>query len=159
MTLTKRQVKAFLDVVSADETRPILCNAMISIFEGEPYLMATNSYKLAALGLPHELVALDGLSISRESLVRWYKLAENKDFFTDETVRELATELEGTYPEWQQFLKPLTDNSPRIAFNAEYMLTMQILHGDSLTWEFGTSLQPIVAYASDNIYLVMPLRS
>lgn len=161
MNLSRRQVKALLDVVSADEMRPILCRAEVQLFEDRPYLVATNSYMLAAIKLPEAFTDLVGHSITRQDLVKWYKLATGRDQFTEDNVRELATVHDGKYPEWQR-LVPTGEAVPMssMVFNADYCATMQVLADTKgLEWKYFGALAPMLAKTADKILIVMPMKN
>ena len=166
MNLTKKQVKAFLEVLSSDDTRPILTQASIELHNDHTYLVATDAYKLAAI-LVNGVSDMIGKRIPREELVKWYKLASNKDYFTDENVRELATldpEEHGKYPEWQK-LMPKDDQEKSqqtsIGVNASYLLTMENLAqertGSGMYWDCYNNTM-LVNRSNDNYYIVMELR-
>jgi hypothetical protein len=172
VNLSKKQVKAFLEVISSDETRPVLTHAKIDELEGQPVLIGTDSYKLAAIKLTDDILPKMGSLIPRAELVKWYKLASNKDYLTETELLEMAIpddqgfgEDKTQYPKWQK-LVPSEDTRTEltgICINADFMATMQILSGSDgysggMPWEFYGSLSPVISRKDGSIYLVMPLK-
>jgi hypothetical protein len=156
MQLTRQQVKALLNVLSSD--RPILTHTAISEYKGHIYLVATNSYTLSAIRLEDSLKELIGKSIDREDIIKWYKLASGKDMFTSETVRELAQDIDGTYPQWQPLIPTESEAIKQIGLDAKLLLVLQELAGgNNLTLQFYGDTKPVVAYSGDDIYLIMPI--
>lgn len=164
MNLTKRQVKALLEVISADESRPVLTHAKIDTFNDQTVLVATDSYKLAAINLDPKIVKpILGQLIPRAELQKWYKLATNKDFLTDTdlltiTVKESEV---GKYPQWQQLVpdKKKFSALAGIGLNASYLLTIQtLIDTTALMLEFYGPLMPVVIRHDQNTYIVMPIK-
>lgn len=164
MNLTKKQVKAFLEILSSDNVHPILTQASIELYNDVTHLVATDSYKLVAIPV-NGVSDMIGKRISREDIVKWYKLASNKDRFTDENVRELATlnpEEHGKYPKWQD----LVPTGEKTAFtqtilNVNYLMTIQnLFEVPGLTLEFyGDKFGPVVVRNNGMLGLIMPLKS
>ena len=159
MELNRKQIKSLLDVMSSDTSRPVLTEANINIAEGNLYLTATDGYQLVALLLDDSLKELEGKAITRADMTKWYKLATAKDIFNNDTVKELATESAGNYPDWYKIIDREQEAIPEITINATYMLTMQIIADKPLPWMFHGKLGPAVARWNDDIYVVMPLKS
>ena len=174
MNLTKKQVKAFLEVLSSDDARPVLTQASIELYNDVSHLVATDGYTLAAIPV-NGVSDMIGRRIEREDLVKWYKLASNKDIFTDENVRELAKEvytdfgekdtegkLYGKYPEWQKLVPTGEHGSfSTVSLNAKYLLTMQTLVGQDEGIEmqfYGDKFSPVVIKHDGILCLVMPLK-
>lgn len=165
MNLTKKQVKAFLEVLSSDEVRPILTQASIELYNDITHLVATDSYKLVAIPV-NGVSDMVGKRIPRAELVKWYKLAGTKDYFTDENVRELATidpEEHGKYPEWQKLIPTDTEEpfaQTGMGVQASFLVTMENLAGQSggMYWDFYKDHSMIVAKENSCIYVVMELR-
>lgn len=171
MNITKKQVKALLDVINSDETRPILTNAKIDTFEGNPVLVATDTYKMSIIKLSDDVLPIMGQLIPRAELIKWYKLAGNKDYFTEADLLTIAKPDNGgfndepQYPKWQQLVpqQKLIQPQASIRINAAYMHTMQVLadcdtYPAGMLWEFYGDLAPVVARHENNIYIVMPLK-
>jgi len=172
MNLTKKQVKAFLDVLSSDSARPVLTQASIELYNDVSHLVATDGYMLAAIPV-NGVSDMIGRRIEREDIVKWYKLANTKDLFTDDNVRELAKEtftdfgdkdtdgkLHGKYPEWQN------SYDERAAFtsvnlNVKYLVTAQNVlgteHGIEMQF-YGDKFSPVVIKNDGTLVLVMPLK-
>jgi DNA polymerase III sliding clamp (beta) subunit (PCNA family) len=175
MNLTKKQVKAFLDVISSDETRPILTNAKIDTYEGRPVLVGTDSYKLAVITLTDDILPLMGYLIPRAELIKWHKLASHKDYLTEADLQPMATpddqamfrnddQDKSQYPKWQPLVtRDKNEAVTHISINAQFMATMQTLadadgYNGGLVWEFGGALAPVIAEHNQNIYVVMPRK-
>jgi DNA polymerase III sliding clamp (beta) subunit (PCNA family) len=166
MTLTKKQVKSLLEVISSDDTRPMLQQVKIDTFEDKPVLVATDGYVLAAINLDDSVLPEVGKMIDRSEIVKWYKLATNKDIFSEATLLELPkTHIEGVYPVWQKLVPEAKDFSAQASmrFNAQYMATIQTLaardgYNAGLCWELYGKLSPLVARDESGTYLVMPLK-
>jgi len=174
MNLTKKQVKAFLEVLSSDTARPVLTQASIELYNDVSHLVATDGYMLAAIPV-NGVSDMIGRRIEREDIVKWYKLAGTKDVFTDDDVRELAKEvytdfgekdtegkLYGKYPEWQK-LVPTGENAAftGINLNVKYLMTAQTLLGRDSGIEmqfFGDKFSPVVIKNDGMLVLVMPLK-
>lgn len=160
--------------MSSDDSRPILQQANIDLYNDVTYLVATDSYKLVAL--PVDGVSdIVGHRIEREDIVKWYKLASNKDRFTNDTVRELAkptytdfsekdteVKLYGKYPQWQSLI-PTGEKTAltETALNANFLVTVQNLFDSSgLTLQFYKDKSgPVVVRNNGMIGLIVPIRS
>lgn len=166
--MNKKQVAAFLKVLSKDEPRQVLRNAYINNIEGETVLVATNGIALAAVNLDEDAEHLQGTLIARPYIERWYKLATGKDRLDYESLKRIIDEQyndgetpKGEYPNWQsivpdEFRKPVG----AITFNAEYMFILQSIDGsDSLTWSLGGSLEPVMARNERGLYIFMPKKA
>ncbi|WP_157929167.1 hypothetical protein [Mycobacteroides abscessus] len=157
MNLSKKQVKALLEVMSSDTTRPVLMAAKVDKHDEETVLVAMDGYVLAELAAP-ELGEHVGKYLSRAELTKWYKLAGNKDQLTHEGIVEmLSTEEDYNYPEWQRLMGGLNQQPiDALAVNPKYLVTMNALADSTLTWKFnGHALK---AEHERNTYLVMPLK-
>lgn len=174
MNLTKRQVKAFLSVLSDDSTRPVLTQASIELYNGVTHIVATDGYTLAAIPV-NGVADIIGHRIERSDIVKWYKLASAKDTFTDENVRELARptytdfgdndtdgKLYGKYPEWQKLI-PSGDSvdMSTISINSEYLLTMQTLinNGPLMLNFYGKNAPVVIRGVNNMLCVVMPCKS
>lgn len=164
MQLTKQQIKALLEVLSSDEVRPILTQASIELYNDVTHLVATDSYKLVAIPV-NGVSDMVGKRIPREELVKWYKLASNKDRFTDDNVRELATidpEEHGKYPDWQKLVPKEDEEKSQqtsIGVQASYLVTMEKLADQpgGMYWDCYNNTM-LVSRVNGSIYLVMELR-
>lgn len=162
-SLTKRQVKSLLEVIANDDTRPILMQSKIDLFEGKPVLVATDSYKMVIFALSDAVLPELGKMIDRSEIVKWYKLANAKDIFTEADLIDLpATTIAGKYPEWQK-LVPLSEEiaaQEKMSLNASYLLELGILAGNTgMTLEFYGRMRPIVCHFDNNIFILMPLKN
>lgn len=166
MTLSKRQVKALLDVISKDESRPILTYAKLDIYKGKPVLVATDSYHMVVLPLTDTILpeATEGKLISRDDLTKWYKLAENRELLGD---LELATMAQdeaevGKYPAYAKLIEGFTPQAVSfISFNPDYIANMQTLAGigrSGLKWQFHGVLGAMLAELDGAMYIVMPMK-
>jgi hypothetical protein len=161
MTLTKKQVKALLDVISADTSRPVLCTAYIRRSgDGQTYLVATDGYVLTKLYSPG-LAAHEGKFLKRESLIRWTKLAGTKDVLADEEIIEMLTNDDvGSFPATDPLLENLTPTGQTVFnVNPKYLVTMEQLADTALQWTVHGGTNPYIARSDKNVYVVMPLKS
>lgn len=162
MQLTRKQVKALLDVISSDETRPVLNNLVIDKYENKIVAVATDGYKLVALDTEISEDHL-GKVVSRENLIKWYKLANAKDRLDDKWLLEMTEELNADYPKWQDLI-PKGDPTPsnQICLDAQYLLTMSTLADSHLILNFynkDNHVAPIVSRANNGLYVIMPVRA
>lgn len=163
---TKRQIKALLEVLANDNTRPALEHAYLDTYNDKPVLVATDSYKLITVYLEGggdlDWPKLAGRSISREDLTRWYKLASNSDRLQTEDIVTMAQDRSDDfkYPDWQKIIgqtKPAS--ADQISFNAKYTLILETLADCHLCYELNGPNNPLIAQNNSGLYLIMPLRS
>lgn len=161
LALTRKQMKAFLNVMAKDEARPALCRASVEIYDGEPVLVATNGYMLAALKLGDECSGAVGLCVMRKELIKWYKLAERKDIFTEEQLLEILEENDVEFPKWQKAIPPIesAEGVERLSFNGAYANTLEILNDCPLEFVMHGRVGALVAENSKAILVLMPLRA
>lgn len=163
MQLTKKQVKAFLEVISSDTSRPIICTAKIDTYKGRTVLIATDGYQLAALDAPG-LKGQEGKLIDRTELIKWYKLASSKDRLDENTLIKMpdARDSEKWYGEYPEWIKIIEAQHPgeitKVALNAKYMLTMQILADAPILYTTNGQRGAVTAYENNNLYVIMPLK-
>lgn len=160
MQLNKSQVKAFLEVMGSDETRHIICTAKIDKYNDHTVVVATNGYVLAALSAPG-LAGHEGKHIDRASIIKWYKLATPRDQLDESAIIEMLSETktEGKYPDWQLLIRqPPAEAVEKVSLNANYMLTMQKLSGNVVTYTARGKLGPMISETDGNVYLVMPIK-
>lgn len=161
-SLTKQQVKSLLEVISKDDNRQVLQQVKIDIFNDEPVLVATDSFRMAILRLSEAMLPEVGKMIDRSEIVKWYKLANNKSFFTETDLIDLpSTSFVGKYPEWQRLVPKreamLAQES--ISMNIGYLLDLGKLAGNTgMVLEFYGKLSPVVSRIDGNIYILMPLK-
>lgn len=161
--LTKKQVKAFLEVISSDTSRPVICTAKIDTYKGRTVLIATDGYQLAALDAPG-LKGHEGKLIDRTELIKWYKLAGTKDRLDEKALIEMPNARDddrwfGEYPEWTKIIEAQhAGEITKIALNARYMLTMQTLADKTLIYDTHGKFGAVMAREDDNLYVVMPLK-
>lgn len=166
--MNKKQVGAFLKVMSKDDMRPILCTAKVDRYNDKLYLVATDGYKLAAIELDEYADEIEGKMIRRSAIERWYKLATGKDRLTGEELVRLSAEdyamndgyQEGNYPQWQS-LVPTGEPEPQstMHFNADYFKIIQDLDGEeSIKVKLYGKLAPMVFETERGLYLVMPMK-
>lgn len=164
--LSKKQVKALLEVISDDEARPVLTTALLDEHDGRAVLIATDSYKMAIIDLEMEgdfpeFVPVKGNLIARQSLVTWYKLAAAKDYINNEQLIDMSEKPAEhmKWPEWKQILK-VEDGAGlyRMSFNAQYAATLQTLAGQPLQYDVVSDHSPMIAKDHANTYVLMPCR-
>lgn len=161
--MNKPQVKALLEVISSDEARPVLTHAMIDILENNMVLVATDSYKLAAVALSttEDDRTHVGKFISRELLTKWYKLANTKDILSTQELLDMAkTDESMKFPKWQSLLEQQkAQSTSSITFNAQYALTLEKLAGQPLSYKLHGDMGAMRANINDSVYLLMPMKS
>lgn len=167
--MNKKQVGAFLKVISKDKTRPVLCSAYIDMYNDEVHMVATDGYILSAIKMDEDAKELVGRMVRREAIERWYKLATGKSRFTGEELMAISSEdyamnngyLEGNYPEWQK-LVPTGEKEKQdsMAFNAEFFKIIQDVNGEAgVTVELYGKLAPMVVRTDKGLHMVMPMKS
>ena len=163
MQLTKKQVKAFLEVISSDTSRPVICTAKVDTYEGRTVLIATDGYQLAALDAPG-LKGHEGKLIDRTELIKWYKLAGTKDRLDEKALIEMPNARDddkwyGEYPEWVKIIEAQAPGEiAKVILNANYMLNMQILADKPLPYTANGQRGAVIAYEDNNLYVIMPLK-
>lgn len=164
MNLRRKQIKALLDVMGSDKTREPLTRCVIDKLDDQYYLVATDGYKLVALKLKSEIngEALENRHIKRNDLITYYKLADTNSVFNEQTIAELSKmTLSGDqkFPMWQDVYKSIiAKQNPKdnILFNANYLITMQILN-DNIPINYKIS-ELALFNNENNIYIVMGLK-
>lgn len=167
--MNKKQLGAFLKVVSKDTTRPILTCAYVDEYNGKAVLVGTDSYKLTAVYIDGEVdEEIKGKMIRRESLERWYKLATGKSRLTADELKQVSSEdytmngdyMYGTYPKWQPLVAELK-NEPQssMKFNAEFFKIVQDLNkAEHIEVVFNGILSPMVIDTEVAYSVVMPIK-
>ena len=156
MELSKKQVKALLEVISSDKTRHILCNAYVDTYKDKTVLVATDNYTLVALDAP---TLQPGRFIHRDELTKWYKLAGAKDILTDEVAHEMSRDDDLNYPKWQEVIaKVQTTPMTNVLLNAKYMMTLETLKGEHLNLKLHGATAPMIDDTTNNLYLIMPIK-
>ena len=164
--MNRKQVNAFLKIMSKDKFRPVLCSTLIDKFYNKPVLVATDGYVLAAVYLEYVDDSYIGKRISREAIERWYKLADGKSILNGDTLQELmeddvynGRELNGDYPKWQQIVPKESQAVDTIAFNADFAKTVQDLNGvDGLTYKLNGKLGAMVSDTDVAYTILMPMK-
>lgn len=165
--MNKKQVGAFLKVMSKDDSRPILCTAKVDRYKDDLVLVATDGYVLAAMNIDDDAAELEGKLIRRSAIERWYKLAKTKDVLTGgELVRVSADDYaydgsyeDGKYPDWQRVLTIEPTAVDKIGINANFLKTAQDLDGgDGLVLSFNGPLGAIMSSTERGTIWVMPRK-
>lgn len=104
MKLSKKQVKAYLDVMCKDTGRITLWCASLSIHDGKLYLVTTDGYVLAAIAVNDSLLPEVDKIVPRVALEHWYKMAGVKDYLTEAGIKEMLIDNDNTYPVWQSLI-------------------------------------------------------
>lgn len=166
--MNRKQVNAFLKIMSKDTSRPVLCTTLVDSFRGKAVLVATDGYVLTAVYLGEETdESYIGKRITRTAIEKWYKLADGKSRFTGESLQDLmeddvhnGRELDGKYPEWQKLVPGEPSPSDTIAFNADFGKTAQDLNAaEGLTLKLNGKLGAMVSDTDVAYTLIMPLKS
>ena len=159
LALSKPQVKALLEVISTDDSRPALCRAVISLLrDDKPCLVATDGYVLAALRLNDSYRHRLNECVLRDDLVKWYKLAGNRDTFDDDALREMLVVNDTQFPDWQGAVPTQAAPTEVICFNAGYATTLQALAGNSVTYRLAGAGRAMVGENDIGSYVLMPLK-
>lgn len=165
--MNRKQVNAFLKVMSKDKFRPVLCSAHIDEYKGKGVLVATDGYMLVAMKLEDIEQDHIGKRVSREAVERWYKLADGRSRLSGADLQEMMefdqfnkSDLDGVYPPWLQLLpqgEPTGLDS--ISFNANYAKMLQDVRGiDGLTLKMYGKLAPMVHEDETGLYVLMPMK-
>lgn len=166
--MNKKQLGAFLKVMSKDEMRPILCTAKVDRYDGRLVLVATDGYQLAAVNIDEDAQELEGRMIRRSALEKWYKLATGKSRLTGEELISVSADdygqnggyQDGNYPQWQGLVpRDEPKGQETMHFNADFFKTVQDLDGEnSVRVKLYGKLSPMVFETERGLYLVMPMK-
>lgn len=165
--MNKKQVAAFLKVMSKDISRPVICAAHIEMLDDKQVMVATDGYKLSAIYLDETIEELNGKLIRRTAFERWYKLADGKSRLTATELQTLLNDdfalndgyLDGQYPEWQKLIPKEVEPQGGMHFNADYVKIIQDLNGDeSVSVDLYGSLAPMVVRHDVSLSLIMPMK-
>lgn len=158
MNLSKRQVKALLDVMSSDDTRPGICQAWVDERNGKRVLVAVDGYHLVALNTELDSKQV-GKVITREDLTKWYKQATAKDSFTDKVANDLLTERLHRYPDnWTSFIPTEPEQMGVFTLNARYLTDLETVNDYPLTYKTYGRLRPFIAETDSGLYIIMPIK-
>lgn len=165
--MNRKQVNAFLKIMSKDNTRPVLCSTYIDKFRDKPVLVVTDGYVLAAVYMEDVDDSYIGKRITRAAIEKWYKLADGKSRLTGESIQELmeddvhnGRDIYGDYPKWQQLVPEGTQAVDTIAFNADFAKTVQDLNGVyGLTFKLNGKLEAMVSDTDVAYTMLMPLKA
>lgn len=166
--MNKKQLGAFLKVMSKDDSRPILCTAKVDRYKDDLVMVATDGYVLAAVKLDEDARELEGKLIRRSALEKWYKLATGKSRLTSDELISVSSDdygqnggyQDGDYPQWQN-LVPQTEpeGQDTMHFNADFFKTIQDLDGqNSVRVKLYGRLSPMVFETERGLYLAMPMK-
>jgi len=89
ISLTRTQVKAMLDIISKDDSRPAIENAKVIQRKDKTYLTGTDGYAMFLLEVDSDYASMVGKGIHRSEIERWYKLATGKDRLTEEVLNDM----------------------------------------------------------------------
>ena len=164
--MNRKQVNAFLKVMSKDTSLPVLCSTLVDEFNGKRGLVATDGYVLTIAYLDDVDDSYVGKRITRTAIEKWYKLADGKSRLTGETIQELmeddvhnGRELYGDFPKWQQIVPKESQAVDTIAFNADFAKTVQDLNAvDGLTYTLNGKLGAMVSDTDVAYTILMPLK-
>ncbi len=164
--MNRKQVNAFLKVMSKDTSRPVLCSALVDKYNDKAVLVATDGYVLTAVYLGETDESYIGKRITRESIEKWYKLADGKSRLTGESLQDLmeddvhnGREISGNYPQWQQLVPGEPQPTEFIAFNADFAKVVQDLNAsDGLRFTLNGKLGAMVSDTDVALTLIMPLK-
>lgn len=165
--MNRKQVNAFLKVMSKDTSRPVLCSTLIDEFNGKRGLVATDGYILTIVYLDDVDDSHLGKRITREAIEKWYKLADGKSRLTGEDLQDLleddvhsGRQVDGTYPEWQKLVPSETSPVDTIAFNADFAKIVQDLNATvGVTMKLTGKLGAMIVETDTSYSLIMPLKA
>lgn len=168
MELNKKQVGALLKVIYRDNDRPAIQCLTVQKYKDRAVAVATNGYILSALYLDEdEAKGLVSLKLRRETLEKWYKLADSKSRLDTKELADLYGEdysqngghLDVAYPDWTKVVPEGEQQTGRIAFNADYAKILQDLAGtDGLEYTLNSRLGAMVARTEGGVYVLMPKK-
>lgn len=160
MNLAKQQVKALLDVMSADDARPGIAQSWVELLNDEPHLVTTDSYQAVCFKLPATFSDRAGEVITRAELLKFYKLMERKDQLTTEQVETMLQPAENRPPEFKMIVEklPKEGNTEQISFNAKYALNLEKVAGQPLVYRMTGKLNPLVAETAGDLFILMPMK-
>lgn len=169
LNLNKKQVSALLKIMSKDDSRPVLCTAIISEYKGDVVLAVTDGYQLTALKLDAEdAQPLLGKMVRRNSFEKWYKLATGKSRLTtqelvnifNDDVASNGGEFEGNYPEWQKFIPTgETQDQQIMSFNPDFFKNVvDIYDSKGVVVKLYGKLSPMVVENEAGVSVVMPMK-
>lgn len=165
--MNRKQVNAFLKVMSKDTSRPVLCSTLVDEFNGKRGLVATDGYVLTIVYLDYVDDSHVGKRITRQALEKWYKLADGKSRLTGEELQDLleddvhsGRQVDGKYPEWQKLVPSETQAVDTIAFNADFARIIQDINGTvGVTMKLTGKLGAMIVETDTSYSLIMPLKA
>lgn len=162
LQLKRQQVKAMLDIISKDNTRPAIENAKVVKYEDKLYLTGTDGYVMFMLEVENE--HLLGRAINRVQIERWYKLATGKDYLTEEVLDEMEY-TDDEFPNIEGIMNNAMTGgeTDKIGFNADYAKKVQVLFGVggltlSLNGRLGAMLYEHKEQDNKGYGIIMPLK-
>ena len=169
--MNRKQVNTFLKIMMKDNTRPGLECGYIDLYNDRPVIVATDGYILSAVYLDDEARNHVGKRVTRDSIERWYKLADGRSLFTGDTIQQLLEEdvregrtIPGAYPAWQTLIPSNKDfykfkDDMTISFNADFMKLAQDLSVDNnVKVSIYGKLSPLVIESETSLTLIMPVK-
>lgn len=169
LNLNKKQVGAFLKIMSKDDSRPVLCTASVSEYDGKLVLATTDGYQLTALTLDREDgEVLLGKMVRRSAFEKWYKLATGKSRLTtqelvtifNDDVASNGGEFDGNYPDWAQLIpKGETQDQQIMSFNPDYFKNIvDVYDSKGVVVKLYGKLSPMVVTNDAGLSVVMPMK-
>ena len=155
-SLTKKQVKALLDIMSSDDARPVLAGVHIAEFKGKVCAIATDSYILAAM--PCELPLGEKSFVPRSSIERWHKLATAKSTLEKYELADMLEVSPSNAPNFERVVPEEEQEQKAVSFQARYMVALESLKTSPLVLSLRSSVGVGVDDTTDSTYVIMPLR-
>lgn len=164
--MNRKQVNAFLKVMSKDTSRPVLCTTYIDKLNGKSVLVATDAYVLTAVYIDDVDDSHIGKMITRQAIEKWYKLADGKSRLNGDSLQELleddvhnGREIYQTYPEWQKLIPSGEQEVNKISFNADFAKVIQDLNGTGgIEMKLNGKLGGLVVDHETSYSIIMPLK-
>ena len=166
-TFNKRQVRAWLNIMSYDATRPALCGVAFK----NGYLAMTDGYILIALSIKDEWQEsftgepgrFDWI-VPRENIAEWVKTHKAKDELAVADLFTMASRDRGQFPDWEKLADIELDKGTMNGILPKPMLNMTLVSvvseafiNESMKLEVFGEMKPIkLTTTTGDVALVMP---
>ena len=164
--MNKKQVTAFLKVISKDIHRPTLNNAYVGRHDGRLVMYGTDGYVAAMIYIDEDAAQLEGKYIRRDALERWARAATGKSRLTADELIELSNGdygLHGGYYEaaplpWDRLFKHEEARpTSKIVFDGSFAKIIQDLADESLELTLHGNNGKMVMSTDMGVFMLMPI--